>query len=164
MRELYSTQLAITAGVLILIATVIFSLAQSPELLEFKETAAVKSARQIPHPIKGRQQCNSCHALKSSQPYPVKHAGWSVASCIKCHELIMDASPSLIAAPAGSSAELEKTGRAQSLPHPLEEMEKCGDCHSRDGASPYPENHAGRHQDGCTICHRPSMEKEAVEK
>lgn len=87
MREQYSTQLARAAGVLILIASAVFSLVQSPEMLEFNDVAAVKSSPPVPHPAEGYSKCNSCHALKSENPYSLKHAGWSNESCLRCHEI-----------------------------------------------------------------------------
>ncbi|MEW6594638.1 MAG: hypothetical protein AB1413_07195 [Thermodesulfobacteriota bacterium] len=85
MRELYSTQLAIAVGILILIASAAFALMQSPELLEHGETAAVRSAMAMPHPVEGMRSCHQCHGIKGELPYPLKHTGWSDASCPKCH-------------------------------------------------------------------------------
>jgi cytochrome c553 len=85
MRQLYSTQLAIAIGILILAVTLLFAFFQSPELMEMDERSAMKTAYDIPHPIQGMQHCNSCHGLKGEKPYTLKHAGWNNESCTKCH-------------------------------------------------------------------------------
>lgn len=85
MREQYSIQLAIAAGLLILLFATVFAVIQTPELLDFPESPVVKSAATIPHPIDGRLTCSNCHGIKGVKPYPVKHAGWSIGSCMKCH-------------------------------------------------------------------------------
>ena len=86
MREFYSTQLALVVGLLILLVSAFFAFRQSPELLEHRESAAVKAAVALPHPVAGMEQCHDCHGLKSDLPYPVKHTGWSDQSCTRCHE------------------------------------------------------------------------------
>lgn len=164
MRERYSTQLAITAGVLILITTAVFSLVQSPELLEFKETAAVKSAADVPHSIEVRRQCTICHALQSRMPYPLKHAGWSVASCTKCHDSVKDPIPDRTTAQTDFPGAVDGKDRAQPLPHALEGMENCKDCHGFDEELPYPENHTGMNQQSCVTCHVPPVEEDVKEK
>ena len=85
MREVYAKQLSIAVGILILIATATFAFLQCPELLDYQKTAAVEAAAAIPHPVEGHQQCSSCHGPKGTNPYPLKHTGWSDASCPKCH-------------------------------------------------------------------------------
>ncbi|MFH7320209.1 hypothetical protein ACHHRT_06270 [Desulfurivibrio sp. D14AmB] len=85
MREFYSTQLAITVGVLILLASVAFALLQSPELLRRQESSVAGAARPVPHPMEGMGECRRCHGLAGVVPYPQKHTGWSDESCLKCH-------------------------------------------------------------------------------
>ncbi len=81
MREVYSTQLSIVVGVLIFMVTAIFAIIQSPEMLSAPERISVS----IPHPVEGYEQCDACHGIKGTRPYPVKHTGWSNGSCTKCH-------------------------------------------------------------------------------
>lgn len=150
MREQYSMRLAITTGALILLVAAGFALFQSPELLDFPETAAVKSAGMILHPIEKRRDCTGCHGRNGVKPYPVKHAGWSIGSCTRCH------TPAPGAAPDSGATEVridEITGTARPTPHPVQGMEECGACHGLDADHPYPEDHAGRPNDSCTVCH-----------
>jgi hypothetical protein len=81
MRELYSTQLAVIAGILVVTMTSIFALIQSPEKLSVLERTSIN----MPHPLTGYEECDTCHGLKGDSPYPVKHLGWSNSSCTKCH-------------------------------------------------------------------------------
>ncbi|MDW7774077.1 MAG: cytochrome c3 family protein [Desulfobulbaceae bacterium] len=149
MREQYSTRLAMTAGALTLVVTAVFAFLQTPGLLDFPETAPVKSAGLIPHRIEGRDDCAGCHGLKGEKPYPVKHTGWSIGSCMQCHKPF-----------AGTAAETDapeitadETGTAVPMPHPVQGMERCSACHGPEADYPYPENHSGRSDDICTACH-----------
>ena len=81
MREVYSTELAIITGILIILATVTFALIQSPEIL----TTPERILFDVPHRIEGFDQCDTCHGIDSTHPYPSKHLGWNNASCTKCH-------------------------------------------------------------------------------
>jgi hypothetical protein len=85
MRQLYSTQLAVATGIIIVILTAVFALIQSPEMLKFPETTAVTAAMAVPHPVEGMDICDSCHGIKGTRPYPLKHIGWNNKSCTKCH-------------------------------------------------------------------------------
>jgi len=149
-REQYSTQLAMTAGVLTLIVTAVFAFIQSPGLLDFSETAAAKSAGEVPHRIEGRRDCAGCHGVKGAKPYPAKHTGWSIGSCMQCHRPAAAVAAEIVA-PAASID--EKAGTAPPLPHPVQGMEECGACHSFDAGHPYPDDHAGWSDDSCTTCH-----------
>lgn len=42
------------------------------------------------------------------------------------------------------------------VPHPLEGREDCLVCHDIGQVSPFPEDHAGRANDSCTMCHQAS--------
>ena len=159
MREQYSTQLAIAAGVLILICTAVFSLVQSPELVDSKEADAVKSASTVPHSFEGRRKCDNCHALRGKKPYPLKHTGWSNESCIRCHGPVKDVALSLAAPLVGSPIAEKEKNAVRPIPHPMEEMENCSDCHGFGGVMPYPTDHSGRHEDNCISCHIPPKEK-----
>jgi hypothetical protein len=84
MRERYSTELAIVSGIIIAVVAVAFALVQSPEIYQPEKTI-VSNAQGIPHPVKGIEECNSCHGIKGMFPYPQGHLGWSNQSCVKCH-------------------------------------------------------------------------------
>ncbi|MEW6426897.1 MAG: hypothetical protein AB1568_02555 [Thermodesulfobacteriota bacterium] len=81
MREEYSLLLAVASGCLIFLITVGFAFWQSPEIL----SAAVESGAAVPHPLAGRSRCDGCHGPAGEIPYPLRHLGWSNASCTKCH-------------------------------------------------------------------------------
>lgn len=152
MRELYSTQLATAVGILTILITAVFALIQSPELLEFREKSAVRSAPAVPHPVEERGLCNSCHGPKGVKPYPSRHAGWSNKICIKCHGLtIVD---SMEIKGRGIFTPTDKKKKIlPPLSHPIKGMEKCSLCHRPEGNFPYPEDHAGWQDDACTMCH-----------
>ncbi len=39
------------------------------------------------------------------------------------------------------------------VPHPVEGREDCLACHDAGQIKPFPEDHAGRSNDSCTMCH-----------
>ncbi len=41
------------------------------------------------------------------------------------------------------------------IPHPVQGQEQCDTCHGRDGVKPFPEDHVGRPNESCTVCHLP---------
>jgi cytochrome b subunit of formate dehydrogenase len=57
---------------------------------------------------------------------------------------------------------------APSIPHEIEGMGKCYECHGKSGMKPIPENHEGRPIESCRICHRlkpaPKIQKTVEEK
>jgi hypothetical protein len=133
-RQTYATQLAILAGIGVLIMTIVFSAVQLGGVAEERVLARVEAAPDIPHPVAGREDiCNTCHGLDGIRPYPLNHAGWPNESCQQCHQQ-MD---------------------AQMIPHPIEGCEGCDTCHGLDGIRPYPPNHEGWPNESCTECHFP---------
>ncbi|MFH7325462.1 hypothetical protein [Desulfurivibrio sp. C05AmB] len=86
MRELYSTQLAIIVGILVLIASAAFAFLQAPELLEQPDSRAARAVQVVSHPIAGMEECSRCHGLRGTSPYPSNHTGWSDESCTRCHQ------------------------------------------------------------------------------
>ena len=174
MREQYSTQLAMAAGGLVLVANAVFAIVQSPELLGFRDSSVVKSAPALRHEVDGAEDCRSCHAVEGLKPYPLLHAGWSGESCLRCH--FSGAQPS---SPQGAEDRVRAGSRERAspppadpdrrqgvkatgarvvppLPHLQEGMENCLDCHENEGERPFPEDHAGRSENKCTACHRPA--------
>jgi hypothetical protein len=81
MREIYSRHLAIIVGIFVFIATVIFALLQTSDMLLEREW----EREDMPHPVEGYEECNSCHGLDAEFPYPQNHQGWSIQSCTQCH-------------------------------------------------------------------------------
>jgi len=86
---MYSIQLAMMTGLLIILVAGAFALIQSPEMLESPRMEAMVVAQKIPHPIQGHENCESCHGLKDMKPYPIKHLGWKNESCMKCHRGVL---------------------------------------------------------------------------
>lgn len=39
------------------------------------------------------------------------------------------------------------------IPHPIQGQEQCDTCHGPTGVKPMPEDHAGRPNESCTVCH-----------
>ncbi|HKC95763.1 MAG TPA: hypothetical protein VKB81_17255 [Nitrospira sp.] len=81
MREKYSFHLAIITGALIVFLAVIFAWIQSPDLFEI----TARPADPIPHPLQGYEECEACHGVKEEIPYTIRHLGWSIKSCTRCH-------------------------------------------------------------------------------
>lgn len=140
MRERYSNQLAAVTGILIVWAVAAFALLQSPELHELSAGKAAR-AQTIPHALADRAQCDRCHGPQEMHPYPIRHVGWNNASCTRCH------------AAGDEPTQPGPAGRAAALPHPLREHEACGTCHGPEGVFPYPADHQGFRDTGCTGCH-----------
>lgn len=150
MREHYSKQLAAVTGVLIVLVAIAFAAFQTPELGELSPGAAMARAQAVPHGLEGRAQCTRCHGPRGPVPYPVRHIGWSNPSCTRCHAPSVASGPAEPAARAG--AELPWAGAAP-LPHPVRGYEACGSCHGLGEMLPYPDDHDGWPDDGCTRCH-----------
>ena len=145
MREVYSTQLAIIVGFLIVSVTAIFALMQSPETLSVPERTFIY----MPHPVEGHEQCDICHGLKGTVPYPVRHLGWSNKSCAKCHL----SGPAATAASSVDNSR-KKGEKAPLTPHHGEGWEDCVACHAVDSkVRPAPSDHKGRTNNGCSNCH-----------
>jgi len=141
MRERYSNQLAAVTGILIVLAVAAFALLQSPELQALSLGKAAARAQAIPHALAGRNQCDRCHGPQEIRPYPVRHLGWHNTSCTRCH------------AAGDEPPQLGTASRAAALPHPLREHEACETCHDAEGVLPYPADHRGFPDNGCTECH-----------
>jgi cytochrome b subunit of formate dehydrogenase len=54
------------------------------------------------------------------------------------------------------SAEALMAVSAPRIPHPIQGQERCYQCHGASGMKPVPENHIGRPEESCRICHRPA--------
>jgi hypothetical protein len=84
-RQWYSTQLALIAGIFIALIVLVFAIVQSPHLLDIPETSPVAKAGPMPHAVEGYERCDACHGIDGIMPYPLTHLGWNNRSCIKCH-------------------------------------------------------------------------------
>lgn len=112
----------------------------------------VVSAPLIPHPVKGQEQCNSCHSRSGLKPMPKSHEGRPVASCKICHR------PGPIREAPKSSQGETAAGKPSAIPHSIEgDMYKnCTQCHGAGMFKPFPANHASFSAQSCTACHRPA--------
>jgi hypothetical protein len=92
-----------------------------------------------------RQFCGLCHAAVFSRPSDFPQVDMethgSQSNCVNCHDPHAPgfASPSL-------------------MPHNLEGRGDCLLCHNTGAMRPFPEDHAGRTNDACLVCHQPSEE------
>jgi cytochrome b subunit of formate dehydrogenase len=66
--------------------------------------------------------------------------------------------------PAPASAATSKLVSAPRIPHPIEGQERCYQCHGASGMKPVPDNHIGRPEESCRICHKPAPAAPAAAK
>jgi hypothetical protein len=100
--------------------------------------AAVGAAPAIPHAVEGMGECKNCHAAGGIKPWPANHADFTSDICTNCH-------------PANVSG--VAPGAAPDVPHVVEGMGECKNCHGPDGIKPWPANHATFTSDICANCH-----------
>jgi cytochrome b subunit of formate dehydrogenase len=117
--------------------------------------ASGQIGKPIPHPVAGREQCDSCHGAKGVKPYPADHAGRPNVSCPVCHQSAGIAAgagtPSGATSPAGGAT---TAVAAMAILHPLQGREDCLMCHKDGGLKPVPADHGGRANDTCQTCHQ----------
>ena len=101
-------------------------------------TAAPSTAPTVPHPLTGMGECSTCHGPGGAKPAPESHAAFTPDMCSNCHK-----------AAEGAAA----VGAAPAIPHALEGMGECKNCHGPEGIKPWPQNHAAFTPDICTNCH-----------
>jgi len=95
----------------------------SPKLPAPLPTVARVSARLIPHPVAGREECHLCHGEGEPHAMPADHAGRGDETCTVCH----DVQPSPSRPAGGSAAEMgqdiwqERPGLS------------CRNCHGYEG-------------------------------
>lgn len=95
-------------------------------------------ARSVPHVIQGNSDCLQCHAAGGSRAVPVDHAGRGNDLCTGCH--VTAASP--------------KPLSGTSIPHSLQGVTECLQCHGAGAFVAYPLSHAGRGNGTCLQCHK----------
>ena len=103
-------------------------------------TTVVNAQEPVPHPMVDTSLCRSCHLEgKNNAPImPDDHADYEGVECQECH-----------------AANAEDLPAAPGIPHSLVARTDCLRCHARGiGGSPVmPEDHEGRENDGCQLCH-----------
>ena len=82
----------------------------------------------------------NCHGPKGIKPAPQNHAAFTPEMCANCRQANV----------AGVAP-----GAAPAIPHTMQGMGECQNCHGPDGIKPWPENHATFTSDICTNCHQP---------
>ncbi len=127
-------------------------LAPTPEPTGAPQVAAAL----IPHPIKGQEQCDTCHGIDGMKPFPVDHVGRPNESCTVCHL------PGPTPEPGATTESGAAAGGPGAIPasHDLtsDTYKDCAICHGTDKMKPYPANHEAFPQDNCTACHKPADE------
>ena len=104
------------------------------------ETAAAPGAAPaIPHQVEGMGECKNCHGPEGIKPAPANHAAFTPEMCTNCHQANV----------AGVAP-----GAAPAIPHQVEGMGECKNCHGPEGIKPAPANHAAFTSDICTNCHQ----------
>jgi hypothetical protein len=104
--------------------------------------AAPSVAPAVPHPLEGMGECTTCHGAGGIKPSPESHAAFTPDMCTNCHKVAQAA-----VAP----------GAAPAIPHQLEGMGECKNCHGPRGIKPWPANHAAFKPEMCTNCHQANV-------
>ena len=105
-----------------------------------EETAPVVEAARIGHTLDGRDICLNCHAADKVKPNPEDHAGRAEETCIDCHQMSEEA--------------IEATQTAKKVMHSLAGRDSCLNCHDLNKSHPFPEDHFGRLNESCLVCHK----------
>jgi hypothetical protein len=142
----------------------------------------VAPAPGIPHSLEGRGQCLLCHetGAGTATKVPADHKGRTNETCQACHRVALAPTPTPAPplAPTATPAVVSPTPGVASptptaiatatptvaapaappaVPHPLEGRGQCLLCHQAGiaGAKKVPDDHAGRSNETCTLCHQP---------
>ena len=106
----------------------------------------------ILHPLTGVENCLQCHTGRISgvPEIPDDHSSATNHQCQLCHKSIVD---------VADLAERE-------MPHGVEEHEQCLLCHGEGlvGSAKVPDDHAGRTDETCRLCHKTAEELESLKK
>jgi len=94
----------------------------------------------VPHSLEGRDDCLACHqtGVGGAPRVAADHVGRANETCGQCHQ------------PVG----VEPTA-LPTIPHPVEGRDACLACHEDGlgGASKIPDDHVGRTDETCHLCH-----------
>jgi len=114
----------------------------------------------------GPTDCTGCHHEADISPLSVVHPLTGVENCLKCHKGQIPGVPKIPEDHASATngqcqichkTELDEADLAtRKLPHEVEGQEDCLMCHGEGigGAPKVPEDHAGRTNETCQLCHK----------
>lgn len=114
----------------------------------------------------GPIECTGCHLKADIPPLSVNHPLTGVENCLRCHRGEISGVPKIPGDHAAATngvcrlchrPSLDETELAsRELPHEVEEQEDCLMCHGEGiaGATRVPEDHAGRTNETCLLCHK----------
>jgi hypothetical protein len=120
----------------------------------------------IPHPVQDGDDCTQCHGEQGISPAPADHTAYTLDMCLMCHEPApptptptptplppptTESQPAQTAAPAPTAS----AGESLLIPHEVIGREACLECHAT-GRMAVPDNHEGRTDDTCLMCHQPA--------
>lgn len=99
-------------------------------------SAGVKVIPAIGHPLEGWRECTVCHTDEKLGRTAPGHDGIAQTECLNCHK----------EAPAGPTI---------TQPHSRLQNQHCLDCHG--DFVHLPSSMAGRNEDECSLCHKPTQ-------
>jgi len=114
----------------------------------------------------GPTDCTGCHTEADIPPLSIAHPLTNVKKCLSCHGASIAGVPSVPDDHSGATngvcqlchhPKVEPTALAtRPMPHPVEGKDDCLMCHGEGiaGGSKVPEDHAGRDNHSCMICHQ----------
>jgi len=98
-------------------------------------SAGIKNVPALGHELEGWRQCTTCHTNEKLGRTAPGHAGIPEAECLNCHKVA-------------------QPGPAITQPHSQLQDQLCLDCHGT--FAHLPSSMASRHEDSCTLCHKPT--------
>ena len=98
-------------------------------------SAGIKNLPALGHELEGWRQCTVCHTNDKLGRTAPGHAGIPEAECLNCHKVA-------------------QPGPAITQPHSDLQDQRCLDCHGT--FAHLPSSMASRHEDSCTLCHKPT--------
>ena len=98
-------------------------------------SAGIKVIPAIGHELEGWRRCTVCHTNDKLGRTAPGHVGIAESECLNCHKVA-------------------QAGPAITQPHSLLQDQRCLDCHGT--FAHLPSSMASRHEDSCTLCHKPT--------
>jgi hypothetical protein len=98
-------------------------------------SAGLKNIPALGHQLEGWRRCTVCHTNDKLGRTAPGHAGIPEEECLNCHKVA-------------------QPGPAITQPHSRLQDQHCLDCHGT--YAHLPSSMASRHEDSCTLCHKPT--------